>query len=221
MENPIVYKVPQKGYNIRWSETQQRFTCSCKDFEFRGSKDPKGICKHIQEAIQKGNIKLPKKDELKYRPRAEFDLVVSYVENILDSFQYQVCGSYRRKATFIKDVDFVVLAVNAMDFIDLRAKIAANGEILYGGEKRITAKIMNEQVDFRICNDLHLWGSFILHFTGSKESNIQLRKTATMQGMILSEYGLRNVSDQSIVVSKTEEEIYKALGLRFYAPHER
>ena len=220
MENELLFTVPIKGYKIRFSKVQNRMTCTCPDFQFRGSKEKSGVCKHILE-YQKQNQSKINEVVQKYRPRAEFDLVVSYVDNVLDSFQHQVCGSYRRKATFIKDVDFVVLAVNAVDFIDLRAKIAANGEILYGGEKRITAKIMNEQVDFRICDNPDLWGSMILHFTGSKESNIQLRKTATMQGMILSEYGLRKVSDQSIVASKTEEEIYSALGLRYYAPHER
>jgi DNA polymerase/3'-5' exonuclease PolX len=221
MENEILYTVPEKGYKIRWSNQQQRMTCTCPDFQYRGSKDPKGVCKHIVAGIKEGVIKLPQKQELKYRPRAEFDKVASHIDNMLDSFQHLICGSYRRKATFIKDLDIVVLAINAKDLFDLRQVIQANGEILYGGEKRITAKIMGEQVDFRICSEEQLWGAMILHFTGPKEANINLRKSATMQGMILSEYGLRRVSDQSIVASKTEEEIYRALGLRFYAPHER
>jgi DNA polymerase/3'-5' exonuclease PolX len=220
MENELLFTVPIKGYKIRFSKAQNRMTCTCPDFQFRGSKEKSGVCKHILE-YQKQNQSKINEVVSKYRPRAEFDKVANHIDSMLDSFIHCICGSYRRKSTFIKDIDVVVLCESKNSFYDLSKIIQANGEILYGGEKRITAKIMNEQVDFRICNDLHLWGSFILHFTGSKESNIQLRKTATMQGMILSEYGLRNVSDQSIVVSKTEEEIYKALGLRFYAPHER
>ncbi len=48
-----------------------------------------------------------------------------------------------------------------------------------------------------------------------KTINVQLRQRAIKQGYTLNEYGLVRVEDNKRVAGKTEEEIYKKLGLKF------
>jgi DNA polymerase (family 10) len=62
-----------------------------------------------------------------------------------------------------------------------------------------------------------------MHFTGSKVENIRLRKIAKEKGMTLSEYGLVESATGSgeVVASKTEQEIYAALGEQYKEPWQR
>ena len=63
------------------------------------------------------------------------------------------------------------------------------------------------------------WGAALCYFTGSKSHNIELRKIAIRRGLKLNEYGLFKGARR--VAGKTEEEIYKALGLSYIEPELR
>lgn len=202
-------------YTIKWSEQQSRWLCNCKDFQYRRQKEKNGICKHIFEYLEQNKNVITPEDK-RYRSRIEFEKTADYVDNLLDSFQHQACGSWRRNAPFIKDLDYVVLITSSKDFQELYDRIALVGYIDYGKEKRITWKYNEVQIDFRLCDNVEQWGSMILHFTGSKANNIYMRKVAIEKGMSLSEYGLSK--DGVIIASKTEQEIYEALGLSYKEP---
>ena len=62
------------------------------------------------------------------------------------------------------------------------------------------------------------YGAAMLYFTGSKDHNIALRKIAILKKYKLSEYGL--FSGGKSVAGKTEEEVYKKLGLKQWIPPE-
>jgi DNA polymerase (family 10) len=59
------------------------------------------------------------------------------------------------------------------------------------------------------------------YFTGSKSHNVSLRQRALKMGMTLNEYGLVRLEDDKLVAGKTEEEIYKKLGLDYIPPEMR
>jgi len=63
------------------------------------------------------------------------------------------------------------------------------------------------------------YGSALQYFTGSKEHNIHLRKIAINKGFKLNEYGLFKGS--KMVAGKTEEEIYRVLGMKCPPPEIR
>jgi DNA polymerase (family 10) len=71
------------------------------------------------------------------------------------------------------------------------------------------------QVDVRTVLPAQM-GSALLYFTGSKAHNIQLRQKSIDQGWLLSEYGL--FEDEKVLASKTESDIYKALGMEYVPP---
>jgi DNA polymerase (family 10) len=85
------------------------------------------------------------------------------------------------------------------------------------------------------------FGAALLYFTGSKAHNIELRRVANDQGLTLNEYGLAHEGahtggtraggtreergsgsgEGDVVAARTEEEIYRALGLDWIAPELR
>ena len=65
---------------------------------------------------------------------------------------------------------------------------------------------------------LDQWGAATLYFTGSKDHNIRLRQLAIEKGWSLNEYALSVADTEEVVASKTEEEIYTALGLPYILP---
>jgi DNA polymerase (family 10) len=71
------------------------------------------------------------------------------------------------------------------------------------------------QVDVRTVRPGQL-GSALLYFTGSKAHNIALRQRAIDRGWLLSEYGL--FEGEKVLASKTEEQIYRALGMEYVPP---
>ncbi|MBX3357032.1 MAG: PHP domain-containing protein [Phycisphaeraceae bacterium] len=85
------------------------------------------------------------------------------------------------------------------------------------------------QVDLRVVPTA-AWGAALMYFTGSKEHNVRLRELALKQNLTLNEYGLFPEDDQDSppqsrgvkpVASRTEEDIYAALGFDFIPPELR
>ena len=63
------------------------------------------------------------------------------------------------------------------------------------------------------------WGAALNYFTGSKEHNIALRIMALKKGYKLNEYGL--FRKNKFIAGRTEQELYKRLGLRYIQPELR
>jgi DNA polymerase (family 10) len=74
------------------------------------------------------------------------------------------------------------------------------------------------QVDLRIV-EKNEFGAALLYFTGSKEHSVELRKIGQEKDLKVNEYGV--FSGKKKLASKTEEKMYKALGLRYIEPELR
>ncbi len=94
-------------------------------------------------------------------------------------------------------------------------------KVLAHGASKSSIRLSNGlQVDARVV-DRDQYGSALQYFTGSKEHSVALRKYALKKGLTLSEYGLFTVKGRKLVASKTEEEIYKKLGMQWMPPEMR
>ncbi|HEU4320434.1 MAG TPA: DNA polymerase/3'-5' exonuclease PolX [Acidimicrobiia bacterium] len=129
------------------------------------------------------------------------------------------CGSLRRFSETIGDVDVVVATTNAPLVHETVLGFGEVAEVVGSGDTK-TSFLTREglQVDVRTVAPDQL-GSALLYFTGSKAHNIQLRQKAIDRGWLLSEYGL--FEEEKVVASKTEADIYKALGLEYIPPSMR
>ncbi len=130
-----------------------------------------------------------------------------------------VAGSIRRRKETVGDLD--ILAVSSkpkpvMDYFVSRPWVV---RVLGKGEAKSSVKAENGMdVDLRVLEEKS-YGAGLLYFTGSKEHNIRLRELAIKKGLKLNEYGL--FQGKKMIAGKTEEEVYKALGLEYVPPEMR
>lgn len=61
----------------------------------------------------------------------------------------------------------------------------------------------------------------LMHWTGSKDFNIDIRKLALSQGLTLSEHGLFTVDTHQSIPARTERDIFTALNLPYIEPSKR
>jgi len=111
-------------------------------------------------------------------------------------------------------------------------------EVLVRGENKVSFKLRSGmQVDVRLLPP-DSFGAAMQYFTGSKNHNVTLRQRALKLGYTLNEYGLAKLEPGQkapdddpdkpvkpvagkIVASKTEEDVYKKLGLAWIPPEMR
>jgi DNA polymerase (family 10) len=161
--------------------------------------------------------------------------------------QVEFAGSLRRRKETVGDVDLICAVDDAEQgeaiseaFVKLPEVVRILGQ---GATKASVLTASGLQVDLRIIPKEH-FGAALMYFTGSKEHNVKLRGRALEMGMTLNEWGLYKISiekpDREKVKSggrvekvtaqaptakpqaaKTEEEVYKALGMIWVAPELR
>jgi DNA polymerase (family X) len=126
------------------------------------------------------------------------------------------CGSVRRFSETIGDVDIVAATSDPVRVHSTVLGFPEVSDVVGSGDTK-TSFLTREglQVDVRTVAPDQL-GSALLYFTGSKAHNIQLRQRSIDKGWLLSEYGLFDGDD--VVASKTEEDVYAALGMQFIPP---
>ncbi len=136
-------------------------------------------------------------------------------------------GSLRRGRETIGDVDLLITGKCCTNekqraaVIDRVISVPGLTDVLAKGENKVSFKIRNGmQIDVRILPP-ESFGAAMQYFTGSKSHNVTLRQRALKMGMTLNEYGLFKLDDDKQVAGKTEEEIYKKLGLDFIPPEMR
>jgi DNA polymerase (family 10) len=78
----------------------------------------------------------------------------------------------------------------------------------------------DRQVDLKLSKSAE-WGSFLQHFTGSKEHNIRLREIALKKGFSLSEHGIKIKATGELKKFANEADFYQFLGFALIPPAQR
>lgn len=132
----------------------------------------------------------------------------------------ETAGSLRRKKETIGDIDILATG-NSDEIMDSFVQYEDIEDVLVQGDTKTSIRMKNGiQADVRVV-DAESWGSALMYFTGSKEHNVKLRQVAIDNGYKLNEYGLFQKETEDLVVSETEEEIYKKLGMDWTPPELR
>ena len=136
-------------------------------------------------------------------------------------------GSLRRGRETVGDLDLLVTGKCGSNealrnkVIEKILRFEGIKEVLAKGENKVSFKLQSGmQVDVRLLPP-ESFGAALQYFTGSKSHNVSLRQRALKQGYTLNEYGLVSMKDEKRVAGKTEEEIYKKLGLKYIPPEMR
>lgn len=130
-----------------------------------------------------------------------------------------LCGSIRRKKITVGDIDLIATTTSPEKLISVFKNLPEVAEVKEAGTAQASVRFKNGLDGDLLILKPQKYGSALLHFTGSKEHNIQIRSLAKEKGWSLSEHGLR--SGNKIIASKTEEEIYNKLGLAWITPEKR
>ncbi|MDH6108219.1 DNA polymerase (family 10) [Kitasatospora sp. MAP12-15] len=127
-------------------------------------------------------------------------------------------GSLRRMRETVGDLDILAAAEDSSALMAAITDHPDTAEVLVHGSTKTSIRTSGGlQVDLRVVRPED-WGAALVYFTGSKAHNIKLRARAVKAGLKLSEYGLFQVESGEKLVSRTEEEVYEALGLPWIPP---
>jgi len=145
--------------------------------------------------------------------------LAAYLKNLKGVDEVTPAGSLRRGRETVGDLDLLVIGRDSARTADHMVKFPEIAQVLVKGEDKVSVKLASGmQVDVRLLGR-ESYGAALMYFTGSKEHNVALRERAKKRGWKLSEYGL--FEGETILASRTEEEIYQKLGLQWVPPELR
>jgi len=150
--------------------------------------------------------------------------------------QAEHAGSLRRKLETVGDLDFLVATEDPKPVVEWFVAQPAVKEVTAQGETKVSVRLETGlQADLRLVPPEQF--VFALHhFTGSKDHNVQMRQRALARGLSMSEWGLVPAEGEGTAKEKAErlkdgkagglkikneQELFRALGLRFIAPELR
>ncbi|MEW6035853.1 MAG: DNA polymerase/3'-5' exonuclease PolX [Candidatus Micrarchaeota archaeon] len=133
----------------------------------------------------------------------------------------EIAGSYRRMKESVGDLDFLIISEEPESVMDFVTKMEEVRTVEAKGKTKSAVLLRNSlHVDFRVLGEDE-FGSALQYFTGNKDHNVALRKLANAKGLTLNEYGLFTIKGKKRVAGKSEEEIYRKLGLAYVEPEMR
>ena len=152
-------------------------------------------------------------------PRAKADKIVAEVEAHMKPMvdKIMACGSYRRGAQMIGDIDFVLIPKAGYTLPNM---LPPNQGVNWVGENKAQVIIDGEKVDFKVTTP-DAWGATIMYFTGPADFNIKYRTMAKKQGKKLNEYGVWDRINETYLAGKTEADVFTELGRPYKEPKDR
>ena len=162
----------------------------------------------------------------KRRPMGEAMLAAEVVRDRMRAIPGVIacdfCGSLRRRAETIGDLDILVAAKpkDAAAIMEAFVAVPEVVEVLARGDTK-TSVVLDSgmQCDLRVVPH-DSWGAALQYFTGSKDHNVAMRTIAVKKKLKVSEYGVFDASGQKIA-GADEASVYEAIGLRWMAPEMR
>jgi DNA polymerase (family X) len=185
-----------------------------QELEGFGERTEKKILDALKEYQRsKGRMKLPE--------------ALSYASSIIDYLKkgrvkidaIEIAGSLRRGMETIGDLDILVSTKETDRIMDKFTAYPERKNVLSKGKTKSSVVLKSGfQADLRNIQKSR-FGSALVYFTGSKEHNIHIRRIAKSKGLKISEYGV--FKGKKNIASKTEEDVYKAIGLKIIIPELR
>jgi len=148
------------------------------------------------------------------------NVVIHLADRIVKSIRpfcsrIQIVGSIRRKEKNPVDIDIALIPKNREK---LEEFMKEKGKYIQGGEKRATFRIEGVKVELYYTNNEE-WGATLLAYSSKFGAGIGLRMVAKRKGMKLSQHGLFKGNKR--IASRSEKQIYHALGRKWKAPENR
>ena len=180
-----------------------------------------GFGKKTQDNILKG-ISFLKKEHGRYLLGEIMPIAETILEKIRALPEVQSAefgGSLRRMKETVGDLDFIAFSDKPAEVVEKFLKFSEVKSIYSKGRHKALVRL---SIDI----DADIWvldpkstGAALIGWTGDKQHNIALRTLAEKKGWMLNDYGLWR--GKTLLASKTEEEVYKKLGMDWIPPELR
>jgi len=178
-----------------------------------GEKSEKEILKAIKESR-----KYQKRMLLSTALR-EATALINHLKECPAVKRVEYAGSLRRKKETIGDLDILAIGTKAEEITRYFIAYPEVSKVLVQGKTKTSVLLKSGvQSDLRILPQKS-FGAAYHYFTGSKEHNIVIRERAKKKKLKINEYGV--FRGKKMVAGKTEEEIFKSVGLPFIPPEMR
>ena len=195
----------------------------------------KGVSEKTEQQVLAGIAALESRQERMRLGQAEaiVETLLAELSDVPGLRSLQPAGSFRRRRETIGDLDLLAETGRPTELVDRFTSLGSVESVLAKGPHKAAVRLLRgPQVDLMIIPPGEA-GTYLIHFTGSKEHNVRLRGMARDRGWSLSEKGyLRLGEDGEPAVGEsgeaaelrtfpTEEEAYGFLGLPFIEPELR
>lgn len=141
------------------------------------------------------------------------------VQTFAEAEKAIVAGSVRRMKETIGDIDILAVSGKPEKVMKRFVELPQVAHVYAKGKTKTMVKLKNGlDADLRVVPK-RSFGAALNYFTGSKEHNVALRELAIKKKWKLNEYGL--FRGNKFIAGRTEEELYKKLGLRYIEPELR
>ena len=145
--------------------------------------------------------------------------IIKDLESFKEVQRISPAGSIRRMKETVGDIDILVTSIQPEKVMEFFVKRPDVVKIWAKGPTRSSVRLKQGlDCDLRVIKK-ESFGAALQYFTGSKDHNIAVRRLAQEKGLKLNEYGV--FRGKKRIVGKTEEGVYRAIGLFYIEPELR
>jgi DNA polymerase (family 10) len=192
----------------------------------------KGLSEKTEQSILEGIAALGARETRLLLGAAE-ELIQTLIGELRDTpglISIEPAGSFRRRRETIGDLDLLAETTDPDALVARFTGLASIDRVLVAGPHKAAVRLLRgPQVDLMIMPP-DTAGTYLIHFTGSKDHNVRLRGLARDRGWSLSENGFLRIGPEGKPLNgdaaelrtfPTESEAYRFLGLDFIEPELR
>jgi DNA polymerase (family X) len=192
----------------------------------------KGLSEKTEQSVLEGIAALEARETRMLLGTAE-ELVETLIGELADApglISVVPAGSFRRRRETIGDLDLLAETSDPAALVARFTGLASVDRVLGSGSHKAAVRLIRgPQVDLMIMPP-GAAGTYLIHFTGSKDHNVKLRGRARDRGWSLSEHGFLRIGDDGEPLTgaaaelrtfPTEAAAYRFLDLDFIEPELR
>ena len=193
----------------------------------------RGLSSRTEQLILEGIAGLESRERrlLLHQARDIVGGVVAQIEALEGVRRVVPAGSYRRRRETIGDLDFLAEADVSAEVVDRFASLPSVAAVINRGPAKAAVELggRGPQIDLMLMPP-GAAGTYLVHFTGSKEHNVRLRARARDRGWSLSEKGFLPIGEDGQPLAgdaaelrtfESEAQAYEFLGLPYIEPELR
>ena len=192
----------------------------------------KGLSAKSEASILEGIAALANRQDRLLLGQAEaiVERLLAILLDVPGVLSIEPAGSFRRRRETIGDLDLLAETTDPAALVERFTSLPAVERIINrGGHKAAVGLLRGPQVDLMVMPPGEA-GTYLIHFTGSKDHNVKLRARARDRGWSLSEKGFLRLAEDGepatgpaaeLRTFATETEAYAFLDLPFIEPELR